>query len=204
MELRQLKYFEKAYEYQNFSEASRLLFISQSTLSQQIKQLEEELDILLFDRIGKRVVPTEAGKAFLPYARKAIQDAESGKQIIKDLKGLETGELHIGATYSLSTLLTDALMVFTQAHPKIKINITFATSDELLAQLAEGRMDCVLSLSSGKTGWQLRHIASVFLRSVFHRPPVAPAGLHLIHHTEQIVANPSYSSCQRICHTAEN
>lgn len=173
MELRQLKYFEKAYEYQNFSEASRLLFISQSTLSQQIKQLEEELDILLFDRIGKRVVPTEAGKAFLPYARKAIQDAESGKQIIKDLKGLETGELHIGATYSLSTLLTDALMVFTQAHPKIKINI-------------------------------IRYIASVFLRSVFHRPPVAPAGFHLIHHTEQIVANPSYSSCQRICHTAEN
>lgn len=55
-----MKYFEKAYEYQNFSEASRLLFISQSTLSQQIKQLEEELDILLFDRIGKRVVPTEA------------------------------------------------------------------------------------------------------------------------------------------------
>ena len=81
MELRQLKYFEKAYEYQNFSEASRLLFISQSTLSQQIKQLEEELDILLFDRIGKRVVPTEAGKAFLPYARKAIQDAESGKTV---------------------------------------------------------------------------------------------------------------------------
>ena len=98
MELRQLKYFEKACELQNFSEAARLLHISQSTLSQQIKQLEEELDTLLFDRIGKRVIPTEAGKAFLPYARKAIQDSESGKQIIKDLKDLETSILHIGAT----------------------------------------------------------------------------------------------------------
>ena len=51
MELRQLKYFEKACELENFSEASRQLYITQSTLSQQIKQLEDELGILLFDRI---------------------------------------------------------------------------------------------------------------------------------------------------------
>lgn len=145
MELRQLKYFEKACELQNFSEAARLLYISQSTLSQQIKQLEEELDTLLFDRIGKRVILTEAGKAFLPYARKAIQDAESGKQIIKDLKGLETGILNIGATYSLSNLLTVALTAFTNAYPKIKVNITFATSNELLRELSEGHIDCALS-----------------------------------------------------------
>lgn len=60
MELRQLKYFKEACELQNFSEAARVLHISQSTLSQQIKQLEEELDVLLFDRIGKRIVPTES------------------------------------------------------------------------------------------------------------------------------------------------
>ena len=65
MELRQLKYFKEACELQNFSEAARVLHISQSTLSQQIKQLEDELDVLLFDRIGKRIVPTEAGLAFL-------------------------------------------------------------------------------------------------------------------------------------------
>ena len=63
MELRQLKYFKEACELQNFSEAARVLHISQSTLSQQIKQLEDELDVLLFDRIGKRIVPTEAGLA---------------------------------------------------------------------------------------------------------------------------------------------
>lgn len=189
MELRQLKYFEKAYEYQNFSEASRLLFISQSTLSQQIKQLEEELDILLFDRIGKRVVPTEAGKAFLPYARKAIQDAESGKQIIKDLKGLETGELHIGATYSLSTLLTDALMVFTQAHPKIKINITFATSDELLAQLAEGRMDCVLSFLPEK------------LDGNFDTLPLFSSGLYFIAHRSHPLASISSITLNKLSQT---
>ena len=109
MELRQLKYFKEACERQNFSEAARMLHISQSTLSQQIKQLEDELDVLLFDRIGKRIVPTEAGQAFLPYAIRAIHDAEDGKQIIRDLKGIETGVLRIGVTYSMSPLLIATL-----------------------------------------------------------------------------------------------
>lgn len=145
MELRQLKYFKKACELGNFSEAARLLHISQSTLSQQIKQLEDELDILLFDRIGKRIIPTEAGLAFLPYANLAIQDAENGKQIIRDLKGIETGELRIGVTFSLGPLLVSALSSFTKAYPKIKVFITFGTSDELMEQLENNALDFVLS-----------------------------------------------------------
>ena len=81
MELRQLKYFEKACELENFSEASRQLYITQSTLSQQIKQLEDELGILLFDRIGKRIIPTEAGRAFLPYARKQYRKQKTGSKL---------------------------------------------------------------------------------------------------------------------------
>ncbi len=145
MELRQLKYFKEACERQNFSEAARILHISQSTLSQQIKQLEEELDVLLFDRIGKRIVPAEAGQAFLPYAARAIYDAEDGKQIIRDLKGIETGVLHIGVTYSMSPLLIAALQLFNRAYPKIKVEITFATSEELLKQLDGSGLDFVLS-----------------------------------------------------------
>lgn len=121
MELRQLKYFKQACELQNFSEAARALHISQSTLSQQIKQLENELDVLLFDRVGKRVIPTEAGVTFLPYAHKAIQDAENGKQIIRDLKGIETGSLHIGVTYSMSPLLIAALNQFTKYILRLKL-----------------------------------------------------------------------------------
>lgn len=145
MELRQLKYFREACERQNFSEAARLLHISQSTLSQQIKQLEDELDVLLFDRIGKRIVPTEAGWAFLPYASKAILDAENGKQIIRDLKGVETGTLHIGVTYSMSHLLIAAFALFTKAHPKIQVKVSFATSEELLKLLEDNKLDFVLS-----------------------------------------------------------
>lgn len=189
MELRQLKYFEKACEWQNFSEAARLLHISQSTLSQQIKQLEDELDVLLFDRIGKRVVPTEAGNAFLPYARKAIRDAESGRQIIRDLKGIETGTLQIGATYSLSGLLTDTLAAFTRTYPKIKIEITFATSDELLELLEAGRMDCVLS----------------FLPEGSHRGfdtlPLFSSGLYFIVHRSHPLAGLSSVTLKKLAQT---
>ena len=73
MELRQLRYFTRTAKQLNFTEAAHTLYISQSTLSQQIKQLEDELGIPLFDRIGKRVRLTEAGEQFLPYAGKHWQ-----------------------------------------------------------------------------------------------------------------------------------
>lgn len=145
MELRQLKYFEKACELQNFSEASRMLHISQSTLSQQIKQLEDELNVLLFDRIGKRIIPTEAGLAFLPFARNSIKEAENGKQIIKDLKGIMTGTLNIGVTYSLSHLLTCSITEFKKVYPGIKVIISFGTSKEQIKLLEDKQADCVLS-----------------------------------------------------------
>ena len=78
MELRQLKYFIKAKELLNFTEAAKTLNISQSTLSQQIKQLEGELDILLFNRIGKRIILTEAGEMFSEYALQSIEKANQG------------------------------------------------------------------------------------------------------------------------------
>ena len=68
MELSQIRYFVKLAELLNFTEASKELFITQSTLSISIKQLEEELGVRLFDRIGKKVFITESGTAFLDYA----------------------------------------------------------------------------------------------------------------------------------------
>ena len=152
MELRQLKYFKAACELQNFSEAARVLHISQSTLSQQIKQLEEELDVLLFDRIGKKIVPTEAGFAFLPFARKAIQDAEDGRQIIRDLKGIETGVLHIGATHSLAPLLVAAVNRFSASYPKIKIVVTIGTSTQMMECLKDNMLDLFCNAKGSSIG----------------------------------------------------
>lgn len=145
MELRQLNYFKEACELRNFSEAARVLNISQSTLSQQIKQLEEELGILLFDRIGKRVVPTEAGLALLPYAHRAIQEAEDGRQMIRDLKGVQTGRLHVGVTYSMISFMLPALERFTQHYPGVEVHVTQGTSEELLQLLGDNGLDLLLS-----------------------------------------------------------
>ena len=72
MELRQLKYFVKVAETLNFSEAAKSLFVTQSTLSQQIKQLEQDLDSQLLTRSSHSVSLTEAGEELLPYARKVL------------------------------------------------------------------------------------------------------------------------------------
>lgn len=145
MELRQLKYFIKAAELSNFTAASQALYITQSTLSQQIKTLEDELNTPLFDRIAKRVRLTEAGRLFLPEAIKTVKYAESGKQVIKDLNGLLTGTICIGLTYGLSNLLLDKLTTFAETYPLLKININYGTSGELLDRLKTGELDFVLS-----------------------------------------------------------
>ena len=75
MELRQLKYFVKIAELLNFSDASKALFVTQSTLSQQIKQLEQELGSQLFQRSSHRVGLTEAGSELLPLARATLHEA---------------------------------------------------------------------------------------------------------------------------------
>ncbi len=76
MELRQLKYFVKVAELLSFSKAAKVLYITQSTLSQQIKQLEDELDMALLYRNNHKVSLTEAGEAFLEGAKKTLAEAE--------------------------------------------------------------------------------------------------------------------------------
>lgn len=145
MELRQLKYFVKSAEYLNFSVAAKHLYITQSTLSQQIKQLEFELGFELFLRNSRHISLTEAGEEFLPFARKTIQDAEDGVQRLYDLQHVKTGTLRIGVTYSLSTVLTEGVICFIKAFPGIKLEIIYKTVDELLEQLRERKVDFVLS-----------------------------------------------------------
>lgn len=145
MELRQLRYFLKAAELQNFTEAARQVYITQSTLSQQIKQLENELGILLFDRIGKHLYLTEAGKEFVPYARQTMIDAETGKQRLLDLQGLKTGALRVGITYSLSFGLSAIVLRFLKEYPKIRLEIVYHTVSDLLEMLKRRDIDFALS-----------------------------------------------------------
>ena len=145
MELRQLKYFVKSAEYLNFSVAAKHLYITQSTLSQQIKQLEFELGFELFLRNSRHISLTEAGEEFLPFARKTIQDAEDGVQRLHDLQHVKAGKLRVGVTYSLSTVLTEGVIEFMKAYPGIKLEVCYKTVNELLELLRENKLDFILS-----------------------------------------------------------
>ncbi|XWW45043.1 LysR family transcriptional regulator [Fibrella sp. USSR17] len=145
VELRQLRYFLKAKELLNFTEAASSLHISQSTLSQQIKQLEDELDVPLFNRIGKRISVTEAGHLFADYAQQSVNRAADGFLLLKDLNELKTGTIRIGVTFALRNALTKTLVQFCRQYPSIKVRVVFGTSDELIEKLSTAELDLVLT-----------------------------------------------------------
>ena len=125
MELRQLKYFVKVAETLNFSEAAKVLNVTQSTLSQQVKQLETEIGTQLLLRSSHSVALTEAGNELLPLARQTLHKAQLCTERINDLNNLLTGTLNIGVTYSFSPILTETLVSFMKMYPRIKLNIFY-------------------------------------------------------------------------------
>ena len=150
MELRQLKYFMKVAETLSFSEASKLLCITQSTLSQQIKQLETELGTQLFIRSSHSVTLTEAGEEMMPYARQTINSADLCVTRISDLNNMSAGTLSIGVTYSFSPILTETLIMFRKMYPDIKLNICYRPMAELMELLKAREVDFVLAFKPWK------------------------------------------------------
>lgn len=145
MEIRQLKYFVKVAEMLSFSKAAEALYIAQSTLSQQIRQLEEEMNTELFQRNSHNVSLTETGKELLPYAKQTINDAETCFNRIRDLQMLFTGTLNIGVTFTFSSILTETLITFMKRYPNIKLNIFYKPMAELMDILKRRDVDFVLA-----------------------------------------------------------
>lgn len=150
MEIRQLKYFLKVAETLNFSEASRKLYITQSTLSQQISHLEQEIGLPLFERNSHEVYLTEAGKELLPYAQKAVNSTEACMDHMNDLKEMLTGELNIGVTYSFSNIMAETLITFLHTYPNVKLNIQYKAMQELMDGLKKRELDLVLAFKPSK------------------------------------------------------
>lgn len=145
MEFRQLGYFIKAAEMLHFTQAAEASFVTQSTLSQQIKQLEEELGMQLFDRIGKQIRLTEAGRVFLVHAQQVMRDLKKSKQAIRELNDMVSGELKIGVTYAFSSMLLPALAPFCSKYPGIRIVVEYGTAGELEQQLKVADLDVILA-----------------------------------------------------------
>ncbi len=119
--------------------------MAQSSLSQQIKQLEDELGTQLFIRDSHSIRLTEAGEEMLPFALRTIHDAEACADRIRDLRKMLTGTINIGVTHSFSPILTETVISFIKMYPKIKVNIVYKQMNELMELLSNHELDFVLA-----------------------------------------------------------
>ena len=147
MELRQLKYFAKVAEVKSFTEAARYLFVSQSTLSQQIKLLEQEIGENLFVRNSHRVELTDAGRAFLPPVLRTLNDFTFSIDTVRRLKDTKSGVLRLGATYTLSLNMTNAIRNFMRRFPNVKVEVYNERMDDLMLMLDRFQIDIAFTYS---------------------------------------------------------
>ena len=146
MELRHIRYFIRAAEQLHFTRAAESLFISQPTLSLHIQQLEEEVGAPLFDRVGRKVQLTEAGKVYFEHAEKALRELELAEERISDLKGMTSGTLRLGAILTFSQqLLPEWIASFHVKHPRIRMVVKSGDSDFIEENLLSGNIDVALS-----------------------------------------------------------
>ena len=148
MHLRHLRAFVAVAEVLNFSRAADELEIAQPAVSQQIRGLEEELGVLVFDRIGKRVSLTEAGRALLPHARQILHLVETAENEVRERGELKRGRASLGAPPTVSThVLPARLTQFKQQHPGLEVLLREAGTETLLRQIEEGRIDLAIVAS---------------------------------------------------------
>jgi len=145
MELRQLRYFLVLAEELSFSRAARRLYIAQPSLSQQIRQLETELDTVLFDRSVRPIRLTNAGQVLLGDAYSLVSDAEITAREVKRAGRGEVGRLRIGYSYGgLYDLVLALLRRLRTAWPEANMAIHQLPQREQLPALRTGRVDVVL------------------------------------------------------------
>jgi len=147
MELRQLRTFQTVARLMNFNRAADALNYAQSTVSAQIKLLEEELGVSLFDRLGKRIVITEAGQKLMRYAQKMI-DIE--KETLTEISNSETliGSISVRAPQSVGTyLLPSVLQQFQSQYPRVGFDVSSCALFTLGQELRSGIIDVAFLLA---------------------------------------------------------
>lgn len=143
----------------NISAAAQNLFISQSAVSQSVKQLEEQLQVRLFSRSTRGVSLTSEGKLLLEYVSHALDLLQSGEEKIAASRQLLTGELIIGASDTVTkTYLLSRLEAFHKDYPDIRIRILNGTTSMVLDYLHAGQVDIAFaSEAPDETVYSVRH-----------------------------------------------
>ena len=146
MELRHLQYLLTVAEEGSFTRAARKLFVSQPALSQQIRQLEEELGSTLLDRVGRGVRLTAAGEIFIQHARRVFTELDEARVALQELEGLERGSLAVGVVQTINSYLIPPVVgQFSSTYPAVSLLVEELTSDEIESGLEAGQLQVGVS-----------------------------------------------------------
>ncbi|WP_336069875.1 LysR substrate-binding domain-containing protein [Mesoflavibacter sp. CH_XMU1404-2] len=146
MTITQLSYVLAVAEHQNFTKAAQKCFVTQPTLSMQIQKLEDELDVLIFDRSKKPIELTEVGKKLVTQARNIVNESNRIQDIVDQEKGFIGGEFKLGIIPTvMPTLLPMFLNNFVKKYPKVKLKIEELTTEEIITRINDGHLDAAIA-----------------------------------------------------------
>ncbi len=146
MTITQLKYVLAVAEYQNFTKAAEKTFVTQPTLSMQIQKLEDELDVLIFDRSKKPIDLTDIGKKIVSQAKNIVNEANRITDIVDQQKGYIGGEFRLGVIPTIMpTLLPMFLKSFIHKYPKVRLKIEELNTETIIERLNDGHLDAAIA-----------------------------------------------------------
>ena len=145
MELRQLRYFVTVAEELHFGRAADRLMIVQSAVSQQVRRLERELGVALFDRTPRRVVLTEAGRRFLPEARAVLAAERRAVEAVAQFAEARGGTLRVGTSTGMGERLERLLGAIADLEPSLRVDLVSAPTRERFGQVAAGELDAAFA-----------------------------------------------------------
>ncbi len=142
--IRQLKVFQSVARHLSYSRAAEALFLSQPAVSMQIKQLEENCGLPLFEQIGKKIFLTDAGREFAHYCRIINEQLDEMDTVFEELKGVERGHLKLTVASTANPFCTRLLAIFGQRIPHLTVSLDVTNRQGLLRQLDLNEADLVI------------------------------------------------------------
>jgi DNA-binding transcriptional LysR family regulator len=147
MDVRQLRCVEAVARHRHFTRAADELHVAQSALSHQVRRLESELGVALFERTSRRVTPTEAGLAIAARARRVLAELDEARQEVDQLRGALRGRIWIGALLRAGDIDVPGLLAsFSQRHPGIDVGLREGLAEDMLRYLADDEIDAAFCL----------------------------------------------------------
>ena len=162
--LRQLQFFIAAAEQGSVSGAARALSISQSSVTEAIKALEDDLGVTLFDRQARGIDITHKGSAFLRHARQILADVATARTTFQEDAETATGRLSLGVTSLVAGyVLSDILSRFRRAFPQVELNVIEDNGDYLQHLLIGGELDVAVLLTSSVKDRMALHVETLLV-----------------------------------------